>query len=504
MGSLQGGSIVEQAANHLPPYDASLSAATADTLIVWLSCVAVVFDQTTFISNLAHKAAGVMLRDSTKTRIIACRFEAGTVESVGAALAMDGDADMEVRHSAINHNKAPLINCTDSMSCGGALHASAVATVRLYNTTFMQNVGRWASAVWTMGDTSVNGSDLLLDGNVAAEGGTLLAEGKSNVALNASACVNNSALQGGCLCARQSATVKLMGWNVSKNRALQQGGGVYAEGEASITLQNSTVAGNIGNVMGGGLLASGTTNITMSLCKFFKNRADAGGAVAMFQQSTLSLGTAVAVLDNIATAKGSGFALWSPHFNATQVKTATKWPAHVGKKVSLLADIWVPAQRIELPDQFKSHKEIKVVGRLDPKDGNITVPVRLSGHQGLPSAGAVIARFNGSTVQVGLTDKNGVARLSIPVRRPPGTYELNFSVDSTPDGKPVTLRVVVDACAVGDITASTGDACRTCDMDEYSFNPRNTLCDSCPLNASELGSVWLVMIVHVTAVELQP
>lgn len=49
--------------------------------------------------------------------------------------------------------------------------------------------------------------------------------------------------------------------------------------------------------------------------------------------------------------------------------------------------------------------------------------------------------------------------------------------------EPVVKTVYVVKCGVGDTTASTGDACQTCERGYYSLDPRNSTCDQCVPNA---------------------
>lgn len=45
---------------------------------------------------------------------------------------------------------------------------------------------------------------------------------------------------------------------------------------------------------------------------------------------------------------------------------------------------------------------------------------------------------------------------------------------------------------MGDVVASTADACITCVAGSYSLDPHNTTCDKCPDNAVCPGS-WAVL-----------
>ena len=90
-------------------------------------------------------------------------------------------------------------------------------------------------------------------------------------------------------------------------------------------------------------------------------------------------------------------------------------------------------------------------------------------------------------------DVTGVATFRVPVRKPPGQYNLTFAAaDVFETVEKTTIRLNVLSCSKGDVVASTGDACITCVAGTYSFDPRNTTCDKCPDNAVFPGA-WAVL-----------
>lgn len=80
---------------------------------------------------------------------------------------------------------------------------------------------------------------------------------------------------------------------------------------------------------------------------------------------------------------------------------------------------------------------------------------------------------------------DGIALMHLKIFRPPGRFRLSFQVAGYPDIPAAVIPVQVLECAVGDVLASSGDACITCVLGSYSMDPRNTACDPCPPNAGE-------------------
>ena len=74
-----------------------------------------------------------------------------------------------------------------------------------------------------------------------------------------------------------------------------------------------------------------------------------------------------------------------------------------------------------------------------------------------------------------------------------GTYIIKFMAPEFPSIPAVNITVHVTQCELGDVTASTGDACLTCGRGYYSFDPTNTTCDICVPNA-ECGNATVLPV----------
>jgi hypothetical protein len=90
-----------------------------------------------------------------------------------------------------------------------------------------------------------------------------------------------------------------------------------------------------------------------------------------------------------------------------------------------------------------------------------------------------------SLVEVKMTQPDGVANFRLKIKKPRGLYNMTFQVLAQPDVPPAYILVNVTGCGLGEVLASSADACITCVEASYSFNPQNTTCDACPINAGE-------------------
>lgn len=117
-----------------------------------------------------------------------------------------------------------------------------------------------------------------------------------------------------------------------------------------------------------------------------------------------------------------------------------------------------------------------------------------TGPRGIPSTLVVQAFLQGVPLGTLKTaDLTGIAIFKVPVRKPPGNYSLTFlSANALDTLDTVTIQLHVLGCPMGDVVASTGNACITCVAGSYSFDPRNTTSDKCPDNAVCPGA-WAVL-----------
>ncbi|WIA31834.1 hypothetical protein OEZ86_002701 [Tetradesmus obliquus] len=134
------------------------------------------------------------------------------------------------------------------------------------------------------------------------------------------------------------------------------------------------------------------------------------------------------------------------------------------------------------------------VSRLGSDAGMLPVTLNVTGLHELPCEVDVAAQLDGANIMVNCSGADGVVHMNLKLRQPPGVYTLQFPVLSTAgvdnDVPPANMSVEVVPCPLGDVTAAT-DACLTCPVGYYSFNPSASACSPCPASAEcEGSSIW--------------
>jgi predicted outer membrane repeat protein len=335
--------------------------------------------------------------------------------------------------------------------------------------------------------------------NFAGSGGALFVDGTGSVALLNSTLVNNHAGYGGAIYAAADSTVTLSSAvHTDGNQASRSGGAAYITDASVLSLsQGVLVNGNTAGADGGGIAT--TLNSTLNLgpdVNIINNIArNDGGGIYASDTSNLTFNpptptSRVSIVGNKARNTGGGFCLLS------EVPLTLVFPWKAVKAAASLntapygADVYVPTERLQL---VNGSAQFDVISRLEASSVQLTV--NATGYQGIPSALLVQASLQGIPLSSLKTDDTtGLATFKVPVRKPPGQYPLTFSSatasNNAIDGVTVLLNVLT--CPMGDVVASTGDACITCVAGSFSLNPRNTTCDKCPDNAVCPGA-WAVL-----------
>lgn len=130
-------------------------------------------------------------------------------------------------------------------------------------------------------------------------------------------------------------------------------------------------------------------------------------------------------------------------------------------------------------------KLINLTSRLGASQGVVVITVNVTGLYGLPVNLAVLPFLDGVPLPQNTSGVKGIALMHLKIFRPPGRYNLSFLIAGAPYIPAAVIPVQVLECAVGDVIASSGDACITCVRGSFSMDPRNTTCDPCPPNAGE-------------------
>jgi predicted outer membrane repeat protein len=280
--------------------------------------------------------------------------------------------------------------------------------------------------------------------------------------------LNNSAAQGGAIYAMQSAQLVIFGSELAHNSAVNTpakstgaatmpriGGAICALGWGLVEIHSSNITGNVA-MQGGGIQAEG--NVTLRL------------GVDVHVTGNVAGGAGVGSLSG-----GGGFALSTRDFDPSAVVQAAQGNIAFSGKT---ANVLVQLLRIAVANNTQ---QLHVVSRLGANDGVVMVTVNTTGAFGLPVPTQILADLEGRSVTNVETGDDGLGVLIFKLRQQPGPY--NLTIWSRQRVLPAVLQIVVLDCPVGDVTASSGDACITCVAGTFSFNPQNNTCDDCPLNA---------------------
>jgi len=156
--------------------------------------------------------------------------------------------------------------------------------------------------------------------------------------------------------------------------------------------------------------------------------------------------------------------------------------AAVNNTATYYPDVAVPPRAIEIMNDTKL---INLTSRLGASQGVVVITVNVTGLYGLPVNLAVLPFLDGVPLPQNTSGVKGIALMHLKIFRPPGRYNLSFLIAGAPYIPAAVIPVQVLECAVGDVIASSGDACITCVRGSFSMDPRNTTCDPCPPNAGE-------------------
>jgi hypothetical protein len=284
---------------------------------------------------------------------------------------------------------------------------------------------------------------------------------------------------------------------VIHNMANGSAGAISLGGFAIGTLSNGVyLQGNSAGWGGGGIATSDNSTLEMgSEVHIFNNTAKRygggvfsdGGSRVTFSQ--LSATGTVVVMGNVAAIAGGGFCFFSTACPEQDVKAVASL-----NTAPLGTDVYIEPRRLQVAN---GATQLDVVSRLD--GSRIELIMLATGCRGFPTSTKIDGALPGVPIDsLTTSDTTGLASFRFPVRKPPGQYPLTFTtkhLDDSPERfteTNVTIQINVLGCPVGDVMASTGDACFTCDAGSYSRDARNTTCDKCPENAVCPGA-WAVM-----------
>lgn len=185
---------------------------------------------------------------------LSATIQGGSISSTAAAFGV----------VALANTTLTVTNTTfaDNVVDQGALYASWASRLQVSSAKFLRNSGNYGAAAYVVG-ANMTLFDSHFDSNVAKEAGGALHVKFSNVSLNATKLVNNSAPTGGALAVYEGSSLLLEGTHVADNTArivvpdnmrnyykLGIGGAMYME-QSMATILRANVSGNRA-VMDGG------------------------------------------------------------------------------------------------------------------------------------------------------------------------------------------------------------------------------------------------------------
>eukprot|EP00775_Hariotina_reticulata_P005170 gene5170-5408_t len=392
------------------------------------------------------------------------------------------------------HDGFTCSNNTATSSGGGGSLSGAVTATITGASVFSNNQARSGGALYVemTAQVFIDGKSQII-GNKAtiADGGGLWLKNEAVATFaGASSCSGNSAVQGGCVSAWESAAVTFSGQSVcSRNRA-RQGGCAAAQGPSSVLVFNdSTVNGNRA-ALGAGVRMGDRSVLLMSGSTVVADNAAsmAGGGLYMSDFSSLRLGETVSIRSNSAERFGGGVVLISNNASLAQVQQAVSGsnlaPYDTGISV-LTTNLTLKGDRV-VPN---------FVSRLGSEQGVLWVKLAVRGWFELPCEGvlvqAVLSSHRNEILGVNRSAADGSVQLGIKLRQPPGCYSITLSLVESLDlvmlgvvVPPVAMKVCVRQCVAGEI--STGDACEVCRKGSYSLSAgSDDTCLPCPSAGAE-------------------
>jgi predicted outer membrane repeat protein len=433
-----------------------------------------------FSKNFGNPGAGVWARGRSLLTVEKALFDKNNCSDFGGAVAVMENATL-IAHA---------VNFTQNIAKigGGAVYAQDSAHVAVNNCFFAFNTAAADSA-----ETGAGGGAICLSGFVNA------------TVSNNTQLLGNRAAEGGAILVANAAVLSLNGSVVANNAAeVGAGGGILAQQQSVLQIHHTVISGNIarrGN--GGGLSLQGEASLEL-----------------LSQDSRITA--------NHAGGSGGGVYLQSPVFDAAQIANSTVFN---NTAVSLNADVGVIADHLTVMGE----KQVKdFVSRPGEDQGLLHIKVRVSGHGGFPSGGALVGALfqagNGteadgdllvshpqpnpasagisntsslSTTSLPLlaagsnsaglpsgtakvlaynkSGSNGIVNFSLKFQQPPGTYHLHLFLQDN-SLVSVVVPVAVRSCRRGEVSPSP-DTCQLCPPGSFALDTTSQRCQQCPWGA---------------------
>jgi hypothetical protein len=292
------------------------------------------------------------------------------------------------------------------------------------------------------------------------------------------------------------------------NNTASKGGGISLQGAANATLDNTTVEYNEAQGSGGGVFAGlqASLVVTNGSSIRYNIAKGTGGGVACADSCRLRVLPAVAssnafmqasvIHSNVAKGGwGGGVLDESANFVASELVAATH-----SNSALYAANVHAGAAQVQL---LSEPVVTGFVSRLGVDEGVLHAALRVLGHQGLPSEGALVQAIlstasgtNSSTISnqylaSNRTDSAGNASLSLKIVKAPGQYSLSFALPEAVAVPAANMSLSIRACERGEVTPSP-DSCLACPSGYFSLDPADVVCIVCMPGAECPGGSLVV------------
>ena len=285
--------------------------------IFWESVTCLIEDSE-FIENRGLFGSAIAGIDNTVIKSINNTFT-GNQAGQGGALAIVGNSSLHIFNNTFMRNKADpdqrfvkdselfvksyltsfslfieeegLDRCL-GLSMGGAIVAKRQSNITLESSSFIENSAEWGGAIYLKRAISAVVINTTFKNNFAHYGGSVLADDQVVLTIERSRFLTNDAEEsGGAITIADHSTAEIVDSNFANNRAGTSGGAIVLNVFSGLTLFGCKLIGNNAE-QAGGIRVGNNSKIWLNNSSFHKNYAKSYGGVL------LSLGTNTITFNN--------------------------------------------------------------------------------------------------------------------------------------------------------------------------------------------------------------
>lgn len=208
--------------------------------------------------------------------------------------------------------------------------------------------------------------------------------------------------------------------------------------------------------------------------------SNVGGGVGMANQASLHVDSSASILYNEADA-GGGFFSESNKFDLHELQAVVR--NNTAKSDQDVATT-ITSLNLITNDTIRDFvsRPAKIGSGAD--QGLLDVALNVSGFYGVPCQGITVsASMDGETISHSVSNKTGGVQMLLRIHRPPGVYNISFSIPEFPEVSNEVMMLEVRGCIKGEVTSPTNDTCQECLLGSYSLDPTHEMCEACPPEA---------------------